>query len=344
MNLNLPDLSAISRLFGGLVNELRQKRLWPVVGLLVVAIAAVPVLLSKSSHPTAVAQAPASTPPPSPATSLPALDVQATPPHSHLTGPEHNPFGNPTTPSTTGSSAPVTSSATSTALATAGTTASTLSGGAGVGSTPTGGSSGSSIGSSAPTTAFGGTSNNPPSITHGAQPKPAPSGLTPTQSYDVSLAITSGNGGVNTIDPLTRLSLVPTDQQPLLVELGVEQGGKHVLFAVQPGAVVSGPGSCTPGPLDCEILSLGQDQTEQLSAQTGSVGESQVALFAITGITAVNHPSVQAADSARHAESAAGRAVLDKSSLPSLSLFQYEPSLGAVLDMRNLTVGVANAS
>jgi hypothetical protein len=157
------------------------------------------------------------------------------------------------------------------------------------------------------------------------------------------MAITSGGGGINTVDPLTRLSLIPSDQQPLLAELGVENGGKRVLFAVQPNAVVNGPGACTPGPLDCEILSLGQDQTEQLS-RTGSNGTSQVALFAITGITATNYPSARAADKARRAQSAAGRAVLNQDTLPSLSLFQYEPSLGSVVDERNLTVGVANAS
>jgi hypothetical protein len=158
------------------------------------------------------------------------------------------------------------------------------------------------------------------------------------------MAITSSGGGINTVDPLTRMSLIPSDQQPLLVELGVKQGGKNVLFAVQPGAVVNGPGTCTPGPLDCEILSLGQDQTEQLSTSQGSLAPSQVALFAITGVTAADYSSTAAADKARHAESAEGRAVLNQDTLPSLSLFQYEPSLGAVVDMRNLTVGVANAS
>jgi hypothetical protein len=38
-------------------------------------------------------------------------------------------------------------------------------------------------------------------------------------------------------------------------------------------------------------------------------------------------------------ESAAGRRLLSTSTLSALSLFQYEPSLGAVVDLRNLTVG-----
>jgi hypothetical protein len=152
------------------------------------------------------------------------------------------------------------------------------------------------------------------------------------------LAITNSAGGLNTIDPLERLSILPSAQQPLLIELGVLKGGHRVLFAVEPGTVVGGPGSCTPGPIDCEILSLGQDQTEALGVQspTGPVG---VVLFAVTGVTAGTYSSAAAADKARRAESPAGRKLLDASTLDALSLFQYEPSVGAVVDLRNLTAG-----
>lgn len=151
------------------------------------------------------------------------------------------------------------------------------------------------------------------------------------------MAITNSAGGVDTVDPLARLSAIPDKQQPLLVELGVLRGGKRVLFAVQPGTVVAGPGACTPGPIDCEILSLGQDQTEAISSHDSGAH----ALFAITGVTALNHSSAALASLARHAASSAGRAVLDSSSssLPALSLFKYEPSVGAIVDLRDLTVG-----
>ncbi len=106
-----------------------------------------------------------------------------------------------------------------------------------------------------------------------------------------------------------------------------------------PAPSVNGPGTCIPGPLDCEILELGQDQTEQLSARTGSLGTSQVALFAVTGISATNYASTAAADQARRDHSSAGQALLDKAPASALSLFQYEPSIGSVVDLRNLTVG-----
>lgn len=327
MNLNL-DYSVVSRFFGGIWSELRAKRLWPVAVLLMVAVIAVPVLLTKSPRQSALAQAPVPTPPPSSATTLPTLNVQSTPAHSRINGPERNPFGSAA--SSTGSVTAAASAAASTASSVASSAASTVTGG--------GGTSGASpvTSSFSPPSSTG--SSNPPSITPNAHPKPAPTGLRPTQSYEVSLAMTVSQGGVDTIDSLERDSVIPADTNPRLVELGVLQGGKRVLFAVQPGTVISGPGTCTPGPIDCEILSLGQDQTESVAAQ-GPTGTGPTTLFAVTGISAVDHGSVAAADEARRASSAAGRTLLAASTSQTLSLFQYEPSLGSVVDLRNLTVG-----
>jgi hypothetical protein len=179
-----------------------------------------------------------------------------------------------------------------------------------------------------------------PSITQNAKAKPVPAGLTPTQSYRVSVAITNSSGGLDAIRSLERLSVVPSNNQPLLVELGVAKGGRSVLFAVQPGAVVAGQGKCTPGRIDCEVLSLAPDQTESLYRRTPT-GLVAGPLFAVTGITVENHSSVAAAANARRAASAAGRTLLSKSTLNALALFRYEPSVGAVVDLRDLTVGVS---
>jgi hypothetical protein len=308
--------------------DLRANRLWPVAVVLLVAIVAVPIALSKSSAGTPVASVPPSAPPAS-ETAIPALNVQTQPGRSRLPGRGRDPFP--------GSSGQATTSTTGTTTAT-GSSVST-----GTGSTSTGSASGGASGSSggqtstAPPTS---TNATPPSITKNKQPKPAPSGLTSTQSYDVALSITNSSGGLNTIDPLERLTALPGTRQPLMVELGVLQGGKRVLFAVQPGTVVAGPGTCTPGPIDCEILSLGQEQTEELAIPSPA-GPVQVALFAITGISARQYSSSAVADKVRQAESQAGRDLLnsDSSTLGALSLFHYDPSVGAVVDLRNLTAG-----
>jgi hypothetical protein len=308
-----------------IVADLRDKRLIALAAAaLLVALIAVPLLLSKGASSTPVAQAPAPSQSLAPPSGLPVVNTASSPTGGKLKGSSRDPFAQ---------IANATTSATATARTTS-TTGSTGTSTASAGTTSTNTSSGSSTGTSTSTSSI----PAPTTPITTATPKPAPSGLTSTQSYEVKLAITDSSGGLDTIDPLERLSVLPGANQPLLVELGVLKGGDRVLFAVQPGAVVGGPGTCIPGPVDCEILSLGQDQTESLGKDSTS-GIKSVALFAVTGITAVDHSSASAADKAREQSSAAGRALLSASSSPALSLFHYDPSIGAIVDLRNLTVG-----
>ncbi|HTU85485.1 MAG TPA: hypothetical protein VMF57_07910 [Solirubrobacteraceae bacterium] len=311
----------------GIVKELRERKLWPIAVGLIVALVAVPVLLSKKAPTDLVTPEAGAGLPYSSGTALPAITVKTTPGPSNLPGRGRDPF-TPQHIGTTATTASVTSApASSTTTAGTGSTGSTDT--TSTTSTTSGGSS--TAGTTAPTAPA-------PTTPTPAPPKPGPAGLTATQSYQVSLAITTKSGGLNTIAPLERLSVLPNLKQPLLTELGVLQGGQQVIFVVEPGAVVSGPGTCTPGPIDCEILTLAPGQTEGVSQQT-STGSTPVALFSVDSITAANHPSVAAANQARQTASQAGRELLANSPLGALSLFQYDPNVGAVVDLRNLTVG-----
>jgi hypothetical protein len=301
------------------VKELRANRLWPLAVVLLVAIVAVPIALSKSASSTPVAAVPPAALPSGPGTTLPALNVQSSSSQSRLRGRGRDPFAQPGT-SKSGTTGPTSTTGTGSSTATTG---------------PSGTATTSTSASSSPPTS---TPSTPPPITPTKKPTPAPTGLGSTESYQVAFAITNSSGGLDTTDPLERLSVLPSEQQPLLIELGVLKSGKRVLFAVQPGTVVGGPGTCTPGPIDCQILSLGQDQTEEVGFQS-SGGTVPVALFAVTTITAGKYSSVDQANKARTQESAAGRRLLDSSTLSALSLFRYEPSMGAVVDLRNLGVG-----
>jgi hypothetical protein len=205
----------------------------------------------------------------------------------------------------------------------------------GTSTTPGGTSSSGGSGSGGSSSSSGGNGSGG----NGSGPTPPPPGLTARQSYAVKLAISNGSGGIDTVDPLQRLTVLPSEHQPLMVELGVLKGGNRVLFAVEPGATVSGPGQCIPGPIYCQIVSLARNQVEHLGVR-GKTGISPVALFAVTGISVVTHASVSGAQNARRDESAAGRALLNHTNLSALSLFHYEPGVGAVVDMRNLTFGV----
>ena len=325
-----------------MLKELVERKLWPIALVLVIALVAVPVLLTKKA-PTDIVTTPSGPLPYSTGTTLPAISVQTAPGNSNVAGKGRNPFTpqHVATTSTTATVAAVTSTpstgagSTSVGAGSSGTTSTASSGGSGTTSTST-----SSAGTTSTSTSSAGSTPAPTSTTPvpSAPAKPARTGLTPTESYHVSLAITAADGGLNTIDPLERLSILPSKQQPMLVELGVLQGGHSVLFALEPGTVVSGAGTCTPGPIDCEVLVLDPGQTEGISKQTGS-GSTPVALFSVNSISADQHPSVAAANKARQAASEVGRQLLSGSPLSALSLFQYAPSVGAVVDLRNLTVG-----
>jgi hypothetical protein len=311
--------------------DLKARKLLPVAAVLLVAIVAVPVVLSSSSG--APAPAPAVAPPPPPAAGLPAVNETSVPSSAAPNGRARNPFA----PSSGASATTTTSTTTATSTPVTGSTSGT---GTGTGTTGASGSSSPSSTGGATTPTTPSTGGQTPSVPR-TIPAPKPKHTVPTlrsdQSYAVSLAITRPSGGLDTINPLQRLSLLPSPSQPLIIELGVLKGGGRVLFAVQPGTVVTGKGTCVPGAIDCEILSLAQGQTEKLSVRTDR-GVVPVALFAVTGITAVKHSSHAAAMKARNQESRVGRRVLDHSSLNALSLFRYNPSVGSVVDFRNLTL------
>ena len=323
-----------------ILTDLRQRKLWPVPLVLLAAIVAVPVVLAKSAKPTPVAPLPPSGPTVS-GTPVATIRAENSVPDSHLTGKGRDPFIQQAV-SKTGTSVATALGGGGTTVVSGGSGASTATSGLGGSSTVSSFSGGSSVSSGGGSSFAGGGSSSSSSTSSSgpvsplpphAKPTPAPSGLTAKQSYRVAVSLTNASGGVDSIDPLVRLSPLPSASRPLVVELGVLQGGHRVLFAVQPGTVVHGAGTCTPGPIDCEILSLGQDQVETISS--GSTSAS----FAVTAITADDHATAALATAARELVSVAGHRLLASSPLSALSLFEYQPQVGAVVDLRNLTVG-----
>ncbi len=297
------------------LRDLRDRRLWPFAAALLVALVGIPVLLSTTANP-----APASIPPAQASASngpgIPVISVENPPAHSKLNGRARDPFKQQAAPAIATTSTTPTSPTVPSGSGTPGSSTTST-------TTPT---------PSPATTPSSTTTTTTPNTT----PAPrAPSGLTDSQSYDIALSITRPSGGVASIPALERLSVLPDRNDPLLVELGVLKGGKRVLFAVQPGAMVRGRGQCLPGRVDCEILSIAPNQTESVTR----AGAASVVRFAVTGITAHRHGSAAAAMRLRKKESKAGRRLLSTDKSPALSLFRYVPRVGAVLDLRNLSFG-----
>ena len=294
--------------------------LWPIAAILAVAIVAVPLLLSnsgtQSTQPLAESSVGAAIPNVS---SIPSVSVSDTASDAKLKGRSRNPFqqlkgggsGSGSTKSSKSEPTPSQSSSGTSSQSTTPSSGSHASGSTGTGTTTT-------------TTTL-------------APPSP-PSGLSSTETYEVSVSVTGNSGNENTINSLERLSALPSRLNPLLVELGVLKGGKDVLFALQPGTVVRGGGTCIPGPTDCELLSLRKSQVERVEATTQD-GVMPQAMFAVTAITMQKHANAAAARAARRVQNAYGHRLLKASTAAALSLFQYDPSIGALVDKRNLSVG-----
>jgi hypothetical protein len=316
-----------------LLSDLRERKIWPLAVALLAALVAIPVVLAKHPAPTPVPAAPSvGTAVAATHTGAP-VSVSTTPVQPGLPGKSRDPFtpqgSSLTQTPTTAATSTVPAAATAAVEASLSSQLASSSGGASLSSASTGGSSsgGSSV------TVISSPEPSVPASTTPAKGTPAPAGLADDEAYDVALSVTGADGSLDTVDPLPRLSPVPSAAQPLLLELGVLHGGHRVMFVVRPGTAVSGPGECVPGSLDCELLVLSPGQTETVSTATGDV------LFAVTGISTHRYASAAAARTARQAVSATGNQLLSGLSLKALPLFPYESNLGVVVDQRNLTVG-----
>jgi hypothetical protein len=263
------------------------------------------------------------------------------------TGHARDPFTQPSThaPSTgsavagaTATAAAAVTSATNSIAASAGGSTSSSSGAspspAAVSSVSSSSSTYTGTGLVTPPAAPGGTTTSTSRPLAPTTPRPAASGLLAGQHYAVTLAVTDQSGGFITVDPFERLGAIPSDAQPWLVQLGVLDGGKRVLFAVAPSATPSGPATCVPGPLDCEVLSVAPGQDETVAGPNGNP-----VTFQITGISAMTDASAAAAAKARTTADAAGTTTVRAWQPTALALFPYVPSRGVVVDERNLIVG-----
>jgi hypothetical protein len=218
-----------------LVQDLVDKRLWPVAVVLVVAVVAVPVVLKKSEpHADTVAAARQ----PSTAPVLPGTPVSlhADGFHDALSGaPLKDPFRQQHVPkppmSVTAQVQPSQSGSSS-------------------------GSSGSSGG-----TGTGGTGNG-----GGGSGKPPASGST-----KIKLRFGTAGTALTTYE-LAPLTALPSASNPILIYLGLLKDGKTAAFLVSSDGTPQGDGTCKPSASVCQTLLMKAGDTEflDLSNDTGA--------------------------------------------------------------------------
>ncbi len=254
----------------GVIADLRRQRLLPIAILLVAALVAVPVLLSKDPEPAPpIAAAPVveTTPDglPAPDAALasdPLVTMASLEGSSDLDSFDtRDPFKPLKTLDqvATGPGLETASSDLAGAGSDLGGAATDLASVGGSGddsSSGTGGSGGGSAPGPEPTSSPS-PSPSPdlsPSPAPAPQPEPRPDPQRLTYAIDVSF---SGPDGRRTVRGLPRLAMLPSDLAPLLVFLGVSDSGNEAVFLVDSKLTAeAGEGDCVPSPEQCATLEL----------------------------------------------------------------------------------------
>lgn len=270
--------------------DLRDKRLAPVAVVLAVALVAVPVVLSKSSAPVSPApvQAVRTAPDPKDLKELASvkLDQSELERGSSLnTFDPSDPFRPPkkvTKKPKADTSAPSSVAGNQTAGGGGGTGS--------TGSTPGGVDTGSTGGGNTGSTGGGGGTGSTPA---------------PTVQYRYVVDVTfSANGHSRKIKGLERLDMLPNENNPLLLFLGVSANAGNAVFLVDSTLKAAGEGKCKPKPSECAFLYIGAGSEHAFTNENGDSYEIR-----IDEIRKVQVGSGASASRAKRASAAVGEPV-----------------------------------
>jgi hypothetical protein len=225
-----------------------QRRLWPVAILLIAAAVAVPMLLSEDPPPPATA--------PAVAVKADKQSVLAEDPivteasdgdrsgRRQVLGSAKDPFKPKATP---------TPEPKVKALAPADT-------GAATGETTTGGSTGEVGGSPAP-------DSSTPLVPDPKKKK--------YELFELTVRFGPSDGNRPPRKDVKRLQALPSNDEPVLIYLGVLDDKKTAVFMVDSGVVAQGDGTCRPSRTTCETIHIREGETEFLDVPTDGASSDQ---------------------------------------------------------------------
>lgn len=222
--------------------DLRDKRLWPVALVLVLAIAAIPVLLTKSAAQTPTADSVAGTPQPRERVTvqLDGGDAASTGAGSAL---DRFAKGDPFTPPA------------GIAKRRDGAAASASAAGPSAGGDGAAGGGGDSAPGSAPGTPI----TVPPPVTR-----------TETNAYEYVADVTFWNGERRrAIRGLRKLDMLPSQSAPVLIFMGTSGEGGNAVFLVDSTLKAAGEGQCVPSDANCAYVHVGPGSEHAFSTEEG---------------------------------------------------------------------------
>jgi hypothetical protein len=315
-----------------ILNDMVERKLWPVALLLIVALAAVPVVLGRNGE---VADDPATVP--SNVTGTPGTDTATqayveldtgAPVDRERAGKVRNPFKGPAAKaaSTETPSEQVVVPVPSAPSASEATT------------------SGSSGGSTGTTGTTGTTDSTAPTTT----PDSSDDSSTKKATYKVSLRF-GQTGNEKTIRDIARLSPLPSVTDPFFVFLGVLKDGKTAVFMVSSDAAPTGDGSCKPSAADCQTIHLKADEEEwfDFTNPDGSVVQYRMKLLSVREVEVSSESKARAAY-ARHsrvgAEILRDAAVHASAASKGAKRYRYLPKRGVLVRAKTRKRAAATAT
>jgi hypothetical protein len=233
----------VQKFFGDLVYDLRNRGLLPVVVLLLVALVAIPVVISRggsSSAPiadtAALQEAVASAPEAQSAVVAYEPGLRKYQDRLDKLSPK-DPFEQQF----------------SAAVQAATELSGTVSGGGATGTTTSGGEP---TGTVEPTSGGGSGSK---------KKKKKKNARTLYASYQTDVMVGEAGASLQSLTNVAPLTPLPSETVPVLIYLGPNAGGQYGLFLVSNKvSQLTGPGVCIPAPDDCALLALSPGQTEDL--------------------------------------------------------------------------------
>ena len=118
-------------------------------------------------------------------------------------------------------------------------------------------------GGSVDLTTGGGTGNTTPTT---------PPGTTKPKTTEYQWVIDASfqaNGKNRRIKAMERLDMLPSENEPLLLFLGVSNGGNSAVFLVDSTLTAAGEGSCKPSPDECAFVYLGAGSEHAFTNEAG---------------------------------------------------------------------------
>jgi hypothetical protein len=229
-----------------LINDLIDRRLWPIAVALLAALVAVPVLLGGGSKaPASAPAAPLAAAPATPATQAAvSMATTTTTTPQYRPGPVRNPFAQHHVPAPATTTQPTLTPSTSAPVTSAP-------------STPVGGS---------PITAT-------PVL-------PGTGGAQPDTVKDVwRVNVRFGEAGDQKLHRgIPRLTPLPSATNPFFIFMGVLADHKTAVFLISSDATPTGDGTCKPDPAQCETIEMRAGDTEFFDVADGNSGVTQYEL------------------------------------------------------------------